>query len=413
LYPTLYHFFYDAFGFDWPWAKLLNSFGFFVALAFVAASMLLSKELKRKESQGLLQGEKRKVIYGLPVNWADVLTNALIGFILGWKFIYLMSNAGKLFGPDSLPQQHIFSLEGDLLWGLALAALMGGWRYFEMRKQQLPEPVEKEVHVHVFENTGTITFVAAFFGIVGAKLFHLFENPRQFMEFFKHPDLESFLSGLTVYGGLIVAGIAVAIYARRKKIPFLHLADATAPGLILAYGIGRIGCHVSGDGDWGIVNTAEKPGWLSWLPDWAWSYDYPNNVGAISGFDGNTYGMPITDGPCFEGYCTHLVPSVYPTPIYETAMAVLIFGLLWYLRKKWTIPGMIFAMYMIMNGVERFFIEKIRVNNKIDFIGMQVTQAEIISVLFVVCGAGLMFYLRKRWLNHSLPNQKTDDTANA
>jgi hypothetical protein len=83
---------------------------------------------------------------------------------------------------------------------------------------------------------------------------------------------------------LIVAGIAVAIYARRKKIPFLHLADATAPGLILAYGIGRIGCHVSGDGDWGIVNTAEKPGWLSWLPDWAWSYDYPNNVGAISGF---------------------------------------------------------------------------------------------------------------------------------
>jgi phosphatidylglycerol:prolipoprotein diacylglycerol transferase len=65
LYPTLYHFFYDAFGFDWPWAKLLNSFGFFVALAFVAASMLLSKELKRKESLGLLKGEKRKVVYGL------------------------------------------------------------------------------------------------------------------------------------------------------------------------------------------------------------------------------------------------------------------------------------------------------------------------------------------------------------
>jgi prolipoprotein diacylglyceryltransferase len=93
-------------------------------------------------------------------------------------------------------------------------------------------------------------------------------------------------------------------------------------------------------------------------------------------------------------------------------MAVMIFGLLWYLRKKWTIPGMIFGMYMIMNGIERFFIEKIRVNNKIDFIGIQVTQAEIISVLFILCGAGLMFYLRKRHLNNSLPNEKTNDTAN-
>jgi len=406
LYPTIYHFFYDVFGVDWPWAKLLNSFGFFVALAFVVASMLLSSELKRKEKLGLLQGEKRKITIGLPVNWADVLSNALIGFILGWKFVYLMRNADTLFGPDSLPQQHIFSLQGDWLWGIILAAVMGAWRYYEMQKQALPEPIEKEVNFHIFEYTGTITFIAAFFGVMGAKLFHLIENPRQFLEFFKHPSLENFLSGLTVYGGLIVAGIAVYIFARRKKIPFLHLADATTPGLMLAYGIGRIGCHVSGDGDWGIVNTAEKPKWLTWLPDWAWAYDYPNNVGAVTNFDGNTYGVPITEGPCFEGYCTHLVPSVYPTPIYETTMAVMIFALLWYLRKKWSIPGMIFAMYLVLNGIERFFIEKIRVNNEFDLMGMMVTQAEIISTLFILSGLFLLYYFKRSHSKHSLSTPK-------
>ena len=64
-------------------------------------------------------------------------------------------------------------------------------------------------------------------------------------------------------------------------MPFLRLADATAPGLLLAYGIGRIGCHVSGDGDWGIPNTLPKPGWLSWAPDWIWAYAYPNNVNRV------------------------------------------------------------------------------------------------------------------------------------
>ena len=257
---------------------------------------------------------------------------------------------------------------------------------------------------HKYEYTGTITIIAAFSGIIGAKFFHLFENPNEFFQFFRQPSLENFLSGLTIYGGLICGGIAVIVFARRKKIKTFHLMDAAAPGLILADGIGRIGCHVSGDGDWGVVNTLTRPSGLTWLPDWLWSYAYPNNVNGVYGpqigtFQGGYRGLKITDAepyPFFDGYGTYLDPGVWPTAIYETIMALIIFGIFWKLRKKINIPGMIFAIYLMFNGLERFFIEKIRVNNKFDLMGMEVTQAEVISTLFFLSGALFAFWLWKQ-----------------
>lgn len=397
MYPTIYHALLDLFGLDWPWTKLLNSFGFFVALAFVTASYTLSSELKRREKIGLIKGEKRKLIIGKGPDWPDILTNAFLGFILGWKFIYLLSNSNALFKPGHSPQEHIFSGDGYFLLGVLLALLMGGWKYWIYKKEQLPQPKEQIVDFHIYEYTGTITFLAAIFGITGAKLFHLFENPDEFVAFFSDPDLQGFLSGLTVYGGLILGAAAVLFWAYKKGIPLLHLTDSAAPGMILGYGIGRIGCQVSGDGDWGIANTAAKPGWLSWLPDWAWSYDYPNNVNGVIGPAADTFGMRITDPnvPCWEGYCTHLVPSVWPTPFYETIMATLIFILLWSLRKRLKIAGMITAIYLILNGIERFLIESIRVNNKFDLLGIQATQAQVIAVCFVLSGIVLALWLKK------------------
>jgi len=175
-------------------------------------------------------------------------------------------------------------------------------------------------------------------------------------------------------------------------LPLLHLMDASAPGLILAYGIGRIGCQVSGDGDWGIVNTSPKPGWLSWLPDSLWAYDYPNNVNGI--------GEKMMEGNIFEGYGTHLVPPVFPTPVYETAMTLVIFAILWYLRKKIAVPGILFGIYMIANGIERFLIESIRVNSKFSFLGLKITQAQLISVCFILSGI-----LMIAWMRH-LDNRK-------
>jgi len=396
MYPTIYHALLDLFGIDWPWTKLLNSFGFFVALAFVAASYTLSRELRRKESQGLVKGEKRKFITGKGPDWMDIITNAFLGFILGWKFIYLFLNSSRLFVPGQSPQEHIFSTEGNFGLGIFLALAFGGWRWWYYKKRQLPTPKEEVVDFHIYEYTGTITFIAAVCGIAGAKLFHLFENPDEFIAFFSRPDLQSFLSGLTVYGGLIMGAAGVLYFAWRKNIPFLHLTDAATPGMILAYGIGRIGCQVSGDGDWGVVNAAPKPGWLSWLPDWAWSYDYPNNVNQVLGPSADTFGMRITDPnvPCWDGYCTHLVPSVWPTPLYETVMATLIFILLWSLRKRIKVAGVITGLYLVFNGLERFLIESIRVNNKFDLLGIQATQAQVIAVCFMIAGGAMLFW---RW----------------
>ena len=181
MYPTIYHVFYDWFGWEIPFFKLLNSFGFFVAVAFVAASWVLGKELKRKEEGGLFKPEKRKVILGKPVQWSDVIINAFIGFIMGWKIVWLIMNAGDLFVPGTMPQEHIFSMAGYPLMGLLFAALLGGWKWFDYHSKRLPEPQEKVVLFHAWEYTGSITMIAAIFGIVGAKFFHLFENPAEFM----------------------------------------------------------------------------------------------------------------------------------------------------------------------------------------------------------------------------------------
>jgi prolipoprotein diacylglyceryltransferase len=231
------------------------------------------------------------------------------------------------------------------------------------------------------------------------------------VEFFRHPSFNSFISGLTVYGGLIFGSIGVLLYARSKGVNGWHLSDAAAPGMILGYGIGRIGCQVSGDGDWGIANASPKPGWLSWLPDWMWAYDYPNNVNYDVNYPqylgelNDTNVLPITDPnvPCFDGYCTHLDPMVFPTPVYETIMATAIFLFLWFIRKRLTIPGLMFATYLMLNGIERFFIEKIRVNNKFDLLGIEATQAEMIAVLFFLIGAALFVY-RRRTAKLATPN---------
>ena len=111
MYPTIYHVFLDWFGVEWTWAKMLNSFGFFVALAFIAASYTLTLELKRKEKEGLIKGFMRKVTEGAAPNMTDVLFSGALGFMLGWKVIYLIMNAGTLFNgvhsPQSLSLIHI------------------------------------------------------------------------------------------------------------------------------------------------------------------------------------------------------------------------------------------------------------------------------------------------------------------
>ena len=396
MYPTLYHAFLDLFGWELAPLKLVNSFGFFVALAFVAASAVLNREMQRLTALGHFQSKAETVVVGEGPHWMDLASQGIMGFLLGWKVLYLVVHASTLFDGTITPQRFLFSGDGNVLWGLIGAVALVAWRYWEVRRDMLPEPKEVSNDVQPWEFVGGITAVAAVGGIAGAKFFHLLENPDELVAFFTAPSLNAFLGGLTIYGGLIVGGLSVYLYARSKGLNFIRLADATAPGLLLAYGIGRMGCQISGDGDWGIPNLAPKPAWLNWAPDWVWSYAYPNNV--------NKWGkmMDPANSPweAFPGYGTYLDPMVFPTPIYETTLSVLGFGLLWAMRHRWNAPGKLFAAYLMFNGVERFWIEKIRVNNTFDLLGITMTQAELISVVVFVSGVVLWRWTSKNQRAH-------------
>ena len=391
MYPNLYYAFQDILGLDLPFLKLVNSFGFFVAMAFLVGGYFIRLEFIRLTKLGVFKVDKIETLTGVPASPIEVISQAFIGFIFGWKFIYLAINAGTLFSNGSLPQAHLFSSEGSIPLGILLAILLGGWRYYEGRKNSLKEPKMKSIEIAPSEHVGGILTVAAIGGILGAKLFHLIEYPEQFVAFFKDPSLNAFIGGLTIYGGLIIGGLSVYFYARHYGLKFLNVADATAPSLMLGYGIGRLGCQISGDGDWGIANPLPQPNWMSWLPDWTWSYSFPNNVNGVGRFISESDSLSV-----YPGYGTILDPAVYPTSLYETTISVVLFIALWSMRKRFKTAGLLFASYLMMNGLERFFIEKIRVNTTFDLAGITMTQAELISTGLFVGGAALFYILNSR-----------------
>ena len=379
MYPNLYYAFKDLFGVEWTFLRFVNSFGFFVAIAFILAAVVLAAELRRKSRQVLLQPTEMQVMVGQPATFTELALNFLLGFLLGYKILALFLMRGSA---TEDPQAFIFSTLGSWPAGIGLGLLFAGLKWWDKHKKKLAKPEKRIVRIWPQDRVGEITIIALIFGLIGAKIFDIFENWSGFL---KNPGSYLFSpSGLTFYGGLICAALALWWYAKRHKIGFWHFNDAMAPTMMLAYAIGRIGCQVSGDGDWGIPNTNPKP--FSALPDWMWSYTFPHNV--------NEEGVPIPG--CVGRYCNELPVGHYPTSFYETIICLVLFLVLWSLRKRLKIPGTLFAFYLILNGLERFFIEKIRVNNRMNLLGLHPTQAEVISFLLILSGLVLWIILHRR-----------------
>jgi phosphatidylglycerol:prolipoprotein diacylglycerol transferase len=425
MYPNLYYFLKETFNITpWNFTQYINSFGFFVAIAFVVSALMLTAELKRKERQGLLYPKEELVVVGEPVKWTDLLFNFIFGFIVGYKIIGVFFNKA-----DINPQEYIFSSKGSWLGGILLASVFAWVKYREKKKEALPKPEERKIRIWPHERVGDIIIIGAISGFIGAKIFDNLENWDRFIE----NPIANLLSpsGLTFYGGLILAAIFILSFAKRKQINLWHLLDSTAPVLMIAYAIGRIGCHVSGDGDWGIFNSAytvtqdgsivsvpadqfqrtllngsnftqylvaefgslqniphayfKGPGFM---PEWFWAYNFPHNV--------NEVGVPIPG--CTGSYCNQLNPPVFPTTLYEIIACSLLFLVIWNLRKKIKIAGRLFAVYLVLNGIERFMIEKIRVNTTYNLFGFHPTQAELISTLLVIGGIALWFYAGRKKL---------------
>lgn len=385
MYPTLGDLVKSLTGIDLSFLYIFQMFGLMMAVAFLSAAYVLFKELARKEKQGLLQPIIRSTIVGTPATPFELVLNGLMGFLIGFKVIGIFFNL-SIFTAN--PQAFVFSMQGSWIGGIAIAAFFAYSKYYEKKKQQLPEPKTENIQLYPSQLVSEIVIYAAIFGLIGAKIFDNLENPQFFME---HP-IEAMISfsGLTWYGGLILAAAAIIYYCIKNKIPVVHMADAMAPTLILGYAVGRIGCQLAGDGDWGINNTAQKPAALSFLPDWMWAYKFPHNV--------INEGVDIPG--CVGRHCYELPVAVFPTPFYETVMCLFIFGVLWFLRKRITTAGLLFSIYLILNGIERFSIEQIRVNSQYHFMGIAPTQAEIIAVLMVLTGiAGIIWTINRRKKN--------------
>ncbi|MDQ6843033.1 MAG: prolipoprotein diacylglyceryl transferase [Bacteroidota bacterium] len=437
MYPNLYYAINDWFGWKINAFKIFYTFGIFVAIAFIAAAYFLTLELKRKEKQGLLQPREETITVGKPASFFDLLINGVVGFIFGYKIIGVFI-ASRSQGLDL--QEYIFSSAGNLAGGIIVGALLIYFKYREKNKQKLAKPENRIIRIWPHDRVGDIVIFALVFGILGAKIFDNLENWDRFIQ----NPLGNLLSpsGLTFYGGLICAAIAICMYAYKKGINLLHLTDAAAPALMIAYAIGRIGCQVAGDGDWGIYNSAyisDVPGHVapaspqqfqeklqenqtyflngvatdpysvttnvtdrhsvsldkvphksfkgpSFLPTWIFAYTYPHNV--------NEDGILL---PGCEGkYCRALPQPVFPTSFYETITCGIFFVGLWLMRRKIKIPGVMFSIYLILNGIERFLVETIRVNSTYSIFGLHPTQAEIISLALVITGVtGILFFTGK------------------
>jgi phosphatidylglycerol---prolipoprotein diacylglyceryl transferase len=429
VYADFAEIFRGLFGVNWPVLSLFKAFGFCVAVAFFAAGYVLYLELKRKAQQGLIgPGDIQIQTIDTKFDIKKFLPQALFGLVVGYKVGGLFTNISTA---SADPLSYIASTQGNMLTAIIGALLFAGIKYSDLlvnRKKHgiTDEPIKQRVRFAYHYRVADIALVAALGGFAGAKIFNAFET---WDDFINDPIGNLFSSsGLTFYGGLIVATIALLIYTRKWKLPFKHLCDAAAPALILAYGVGRLGCQISGDGDWGIHNSAYvttiegkavpaqqadafeqakkqystyfasefgvgkdvphkkfvRPAALSFLPHWLFAYSYSHNV--------NRVGIKLEK--CEGNYCTTLPVPVFPTPLYEFTAGVLIFAFLWSIRKKLKYALDMFGVYLVLNGIERFGIEQMRVNSKYNLGTWSPTQAEIIAICLVLAGLGLLAYNR-------------------
>lgn len=251
---------------------------------------------------------------------------------------------------------------------IALSFIVGGWILSKElgRKGQDPE--------HAWDLCG----YAAIFGILGAKIYYLLLH---FPETAADPGRAILSrSGLVWYGGFILASLAILFRLHRLKLPILTFADAMAPALAIGYAIGRVGCFLVGD-DYG--GPTDQP----------WGVAFPNGAPPSTAGNLRAFGVRVpADVP--DG----TVMAVHPTQLYEVGMMLVIFAIVWRLRKRFTVPGTLWFVWLALAGVERFIVEIFRAKD--DRLLGVFSVAQLISVLIFLVGVAGYWVLTRRAARH-------------
>ena len=237
-----------------------------------------------------------------------------------------------------LPEIHIGPLDIQTFGVCFALSFVASAATMARRLKELDHPVD-----WVYE----MVFAALIGGLVGSRIDYLIQNWDQVSG-----DLLGNIfsgSGLVFFGGLAGGAIGVIIWAVRKGALSWTLADAAAVPITVGYAVGRVGCQLSGDGDYGTET------------DLPWGMAYPEGT------------VPTTD-------------EVHPTPVYETVTMGLAALVLWRLRDRFA-PGVLFGLYLVIVGVERFLIELIRRN---DSVAAGLTLPQLVSIAVAALGAAII-----------------------
>jgi phosphatidylglycerol:prolipoprotein diacylglycerol transferase len=241
---------------------------------------------------------------------------------------------------------------------MMVAFLMGGWLVaLELRRRGFRE-----------DYSGDMIAAAVIGGIVGAKLWYV--------ALFRDPSALFSRGGLVWYGGFIGGAVAVLVNGWRLKVPTRWTMQIGAPALAAAYALGRVGCFLVND-DYGRPTT---------LP---WGVTFPHGLPPSTAANlQQQFGVPIP-----PGVDPQTVLAVHPTQLYEVAMMLVAFAVLWRLRTRATGTGWLFALYLVFAGVERFLVEIVRAKD--DRLIGPFTLAQLTSALLVAIGLLML----ARWKN--------------
>jgi len=255
-------------------------------------------------------------------------------------------------GPLNIPTFGLMVATGLLVAAYVLQADFDRRRESFLKHGYLKESREPSHHDEGFLIIG----IAGICGLVGARLYHVLESPLELMA---DPSLLISRFGFAWFGGFLGGFVALMFLARHYRILVLEFMDVCSPAAAVGYAIGRIGCLLSGDGDYGVPTT---------LP---WGMSFPKGV------------VPTTE-------------RVHPTPIYEFLIWMLIAVILWQMGKKTLsggAPGKVFSAYLISTGVARFLIEFIRINPR-SFFGM--SNAQTASLVSIILGIILALRIKSK-----------------